>query len=470
MPPAGSGAAPAAPGPELGPLDSLRPRRSPRFRTGLTVAIAISVAAASIGGYAVYREVTQNRGGFPTPPPGWGTLDTAWSGVSNALASVAQGPPWTVRFVEGLAADRPWAPPIAVWAGEASDWWSPCAALLSGISTLTFWNASAYPYSTSPTVFTSGAAPLWTFIFNGSAPEEFVATWLEGHVIVNAELGPTSACSGLPLFEGVPYMEFNPATYLDSNAIAARIVAGAAAFPNVVSLPSTSTPAFVAYFPGPQLFPDVTLSLDLWTAAYGQCGLPSELGQPTSVRGYEFDGLANASWSVNSWAWYSFNIFCYNSEYTLNLTSGPNSSSPSAAGVYRSWSLNWSFMTSAVPPTLAASDLNTSMVQWELTAPAFPYATLPSAPAKCGPGDRNVSNCSALPDAWYAVLLGPSGSWLDSYPSSTNGTSWSVPDVPLSTSDTVMLVAPVNTSANATFMSNLNAQPSIWGFAPVGAG
>jgi hypothetical protein len=95
-------------------------------------------------------------------------------------------------YAEGVASDSPWSPPAVFWAEDPPGLPNACVAQLSGISTLTFWNESAYPNSSSPTVSTSGAAPLWTFVLHGAATPTFVASWLAGRVIPNGALQASS--------------------------------------------------------------------------------------------------------------------------------------------------------------------------------------------------------------------------------------------------------------------------------------
>jgi hypothetical protein len=439
---------------------SARSRRSgSRRRALIALTIVAILIIATISTYEVYRSTRPAISPYPAPPAGWATFHTAWSDVSQAFGGFAHGP-WTILFVEGLAADAPWAPPAALWGATPPALWEPCANQLVGMSTLTFWNASAYPYSTSPNVYSSGAAPLWTFIFNGTGTPTFVASWIVGQITVNAALGPTSPCFAVYPFGGISYMHVNPSVEVDSSAIAA-----AAASVNPLGLPEgvlpTPTPpslAFAAYFPGPQFMPATESAPDLWTLAYGECGFAGQLGSNFTVGDYIYNGT-NVEGGLTLWWTQS----CYDSYYYLDMNQTKLVAAPNSSGVYREWSMNASFLSSAVPSTWAASELTTSLIHWQLTAGVPPFSLLSPARAVCGPTNPSLANCTPPAQGWYAVLLSPNGSWLDSYPSVSNGSAWSVAGVPLSHGDVLLFVGATGTPADATFGTSYGGEPSVFG-------
>jgi hypothetical protein len=428
----------------------------------LAIIVVVILVVATLSAYEAYRPAQSSASPYPPPPAGWATFQTAWAGVAGAFAQLAHGQ-WTIIFAEGVAADGPWSPPATFWGGTAAGLWDPCAAQLSGISTITFWNASAYPYSTSPNVFSSGAAPLWTFIFNGTGTPTFVASWLAGQIVVNAALGPTSPCFLTSVFNSPSVEQVHPATEVDSNTIAA---AANTESQLVLPVPPPHVPtlgeeAFALYFPGPErLLPSTTTGANLWSVAYGMCGLPGQLGSTFTLGTFLF----NASTAQgNSWA--TTTVSCYDSYYLLNMTR--EMIHANSSGVYRQWSLNWSFLSSAVPPRWSLSELTTSFLQWQLRSSAPPFSLVPPSAAGSCPTDPVVWNCTPPAQGWYAVLLDPAGNLLDSYPTIANGTAWSVPNDHLSPGDQILFVGAPGILTNATFEVTYGGEPTVFGGEPL---
>ncbi|MGP8074937.1 MAG: hypothetical protein ACLP74_08010 [Thermoplasmata archaeon] len=431
----------------------------------IVVVIIVIAASAAVSVYAWHVVTQSNPAGYPPPPAGWTTYHTAWSAVVNAFGGFASGA-WTIVFVEGVAADAPWSPPADLWGGTSPEIWDPCAAQLSGVSALTFWNSSAYPYSDSPDVFSSGAAPLWTFIFNGTGTPTFVATWLVGHVVINAALGSTSPCMLLSVFNSPPSEDAHPSTEVDSNVIAAAaFTESQVQLPNPPPpVPSPGEEAFALYMPGPErLLPSTISGANQWTVSYGKCGMPGELGSTFTMGEYPFNGTTGQGGE-----WLTSTIACYDTYYLLNMTSVPIPTPPSSSGVYREWNLNWSIFTSAVPATWSAADLTTSLLGWQLQSSSPPFSLQQSSSAVCGPADPGVANCTPPTQGWYAVLLNSNGSWLDSYPSVANGTAWTVPGVSLIPDDLVLFVSAAGVSTSASFQTAFGTEPTVFAGAVVG--
>jgi hypothetical protein len=449
--------------------------RGPRNRRPALIAIAIAaiLIAATFSGYAVSRKTSPSApptSPYPPPPADWATFHTAWSTVSQAFGAFAEGN-WTIKFAEGAAADGPWSPSAVLWDQIPPALWDPCAAQLSGISTLTFWNASAYPYSDSPDVFSSGAAPLWTFIFNGTGTPTFVASWLAGHVLINGDLGTTSPCFsvGPPLndvFAGTSLDYVHPSTELDSNAIASAAIAEEpnASFLHVAPVPSPPSPAFALYFPGPQSVPVTIIGPNLWVVDYGACGLPGQLSSNFTLTAYEFDAA-----TASGGAWSSIGLTCADSYYVLNMSRNALSNPPSSSGIYREWNLSSSFLTSAVPATWTASDLTTSIIHWWVVNGPGAGATVPSSAAVCGFLSANLSKCTPPSSGWYAVLLSANGTWLDSYPTITNGTMWAVAGVHVADGDRIVLVGSAALPTTADFRTTFDTEPTVYAGAIVGS-
>jgi hypothetical protein len=278
----------------------------------------------------------------------------------------------------------------------------------------------------------------------------FVATWLSGHIILNAALGPESPCHPLDVFSWRSWDAPRPSAELDSNAIATDAVREG---PEIGQLPPpaggenpvpTPPAAGVAlYFPGKELLPATVEGANLWTVAYVACGLSGELGSYPRLTGLSF----NATTGVGG-SFFTSTVPCYDSYYDLGTNRTVFLTPPNSTGVYREWILNISFYTSAVPPTWSQGDFNTSLLHWQLQGFNPPNSLTPPAAATCGPQNPGLANCTPPSQGWYAVLLSSDGSWLDSYPSTANGTAWTVADVPVTTGDAFVFVGAPGTLTN----------------------
>jgi hypothetical protein len=450
-------------------FSSTPPPRKSRNRRQILVAIGIAVllVAATLSIYELVQTSTPNTTSvppFPPAPAGWATFDTAWTAVSHAFGAFARGN-WTILFAEGAASDGPWSPPATLWSETPPSLWEPCAAELSGMSTLTFWNGSSYPYSESPYVFSSGAAPLWTFIFNGSGTPTFVVSWILDHVVINAALGPASPCFSLGVFDGVSFDHINPSSEVDSSAIATAAIAegGNATQIGVAPVPVPPDPAFALYFPGPQFVPVTIDGSDLWVVNYGECGQPGQLGSNFTLTAYEFNAR-----TASGGAWSSIGLTCADAYFILNMTRVPLAAPPSASGLYREWNLTSSFLSSAVPPTWSAADLSTSLVHWWVVNGTRAGVSVYSSAAMCSPPASNISNCTAPATGWYAVLVGPNGDLLDSYPTVSNGTAWTLPGVHVVNGDRILLVAAAGFPTSAVLRTTFNTEPTVYAGADVG--
>jgi hypothetical protein len=448
------------------PLSPVRSRRKTRLRRAIAViATVVIVIVATALVYTHIRTNEPSASSYPSPPSGWVTLDTAWSDVSNGFSSFAQGP-WTISFAEGAAADQPWSPPALLWALFGTSY-AACADQLSGISTITFWNASSYPYSDAPTVYSSGAAPLWTFIFNGTGTPTFVASWDIGHLILNGALSAASPCMSNFLFNSSDAI--HPSAVLDSDQVAAEVVHydQLGAFEGPTPMPRPPSPAFALYMPGQQLLPSIIGGGNPWTVAYGSCGLPGQLGVRSNTWAYMINATSVQTGTNFSFSWSSSENVCYDSLYQILFNQSQIDPGLSPENLYHEWILNASFFSSAVPPTWTGSELTTSLIPWGISDTNFTGSgpSLSSTAALCGPGTTNISKCLAPKTGWYVALLGQDGRWLDSYPSAPNGTAWTVPDVPITTGDRLLLV-----TADALPGSDYLGTPSLVGEPAIFAG
>jgi hypothetical protein len=420
------------------------PRRRHTRAIWTVVAIVLAVIVV-IAGVSYYSDLTtRSAARTPTPPPGWTTFEGAWDGVSSAFSAFGNGT-WNVSFAEGVAADGHWSPPATLWALYWPAGWMACEAQLSGISTLTFWNASEYPSTEASTDFSSGAAPLWTFIFSQAGTPTFVASWFLGKIALNAALGPGSACLQYSIFNATVGLRVVPGEELDSNAIANEVQQEDDFFsgnpPQLggpAPMPTPPTPGVALYFPGLELLPGEIFGPSSWSLAYTTCGLEGFYGSLSSFTTY----ILNATTlpQGHTYQWSTTTGSCYDAIYFVDFNRTAVMGAPSHSGQYFEWTLNVSFMTSAIPAFWDLSDLTTSLSGVRLASIEPPFGNLSSAAELCGPGSSNLSSCPAPTAGWYAVLLSHNGTWLDSYPTSPNGTDWALSNIPIQTGDMLAFV------------------------------
>ncbi len=423
----------------------------------IAVVVTTLVVVATVSFYAVSEPPQPTTSQYPVAPHGWATFRTAWAGVATAFDGLAPGP-WTIVFAEGLATDAPWSPPTSL----PNAFLDPaCGAQLSGVSTLTFWNASAYPASNSSSVYSSGAAPLWTFVFSGADTPTFVASWVAGQVVVNAALGPTSPCMTSGEFVGTPSMDVQPSVDVDSNAIAAAVIAASqpglpgASFP----VPTPPSPSFAAYFPGPVFLPEGGVNPGRWPVVYGECGMAGQFGSNFTIAYYSFNSVS-AQGGLNMW---SYGYPCFDTEYVVTENATVLGTPPSPNGTYLEWSLNWTFLTSAVPPIWTASELTTSLFRWAIGPPGVAlFPGYQDSGALCNQTTPVIEDCTPPPHGWYVVLLDRNGTWLDSYPTIANGTSWSISGVPLAPGDRILFVGSAgNQNGNGLWIPS-GGEPAVF--------
>jgi hypothetical protein len=459
-------------------LAEARGRSRPASRKrGVLIALGLSALVVTVGvlSYVVVAPTLYAVHGaskYPAPPVSWVTFRSAWAAVSGALSAFANGS-WRVSFAEGVAADAPWSPPLDLLPYDNVSAWDSCEAELSGVSTLTYWNASIYPASTSADVFSSGAAPLWTFVVNGSDTSTYVASWFLGNVTVNAELDSGSSCLQFPIFNSTSQL-VHPSQELDSSAIASEVSGLHQNWTQqpppttyaYTPMPSPPVPEVALYFPGLQsvsLSPGGPSNGD-WTVDYQPCGLVGSYGLLAADNNYQLNSTVIPQ---NPLAEYSTTaLSCYDSAYQVHFNQTSAELAPMNSGNYVEFTLNVTLLTSAVPARWNLSDLSTSLFVPEASVPGdssnpLTYVT----PELCGPGSTNLSSCPPPAQGWYAVLLGPTGNWMDSFPTTPYGGAWAAAGVGLQSGDRIALVQSNSTIGQIGFLGIASgAEPTVFGY------
>jgi hypothetical protein len=393
------------------------------------VAVALVVAALTIPSTLEVHA--------PPPPAGWETFDTA-NRMVTPIVSATSGGPWSISLAEGIAAAGAWSPTLSMWGLNAT--WAPtiaaCQSLLSGPSLFTFWNDSAYPAASGAAVFESGGAGLWTFVYLNASHAALVVSVLDGRTISNGVLPPNSPCVnfGGPFRATTSYL--NPANVTDPSSFAAGNYAGI----TDGDAPGTG-PTAAFYILGNPALPVSFLAPGYnqeWSTYYGTCGAPGVAGHVI---------YAGAPVGIPHHPGYEQQVtvgnYCYQS--LDGLLPGAKSVWSLGSTFYASWPISVLTDTST-RPVAPAGPLTTSLFSMSvmLNSGLGPYSfAFTSGQPTCAVGTNSVPACVGVAQTWYAVLLNPAGTIVDTYPSISGATSWTVPNVPIQTNDQIVLVSPI---------------------------
>jgi hypothetical protein len=403
----------------------------PPSQTAAIVGVAAALVIAALTVPATVNGVTY------APPSGWETFDSANEMVAPIVAHTPDGP-WSISLAEGVAAAGPWSPSLSMWGLNAS--WAPtiaaCQSLFSGASLFTFWNNTAYPSATGPAVFESGGAGLWTFVYLNSSRAALVVSVLDGRTITNGVLPPNSPCAnfGGPFRATTSYL--NPANVSDPSTFAARTYAAI-----TLGQPAGEGPSTAFYILGNPALPVSFLAPGYnqeWSTYYGTCGAPGVTGRTI---------YAGAPQGIPHHPGYQQQItvgnYCYQS--LDGILPGVKSLWSIGGTFYASWPISVLTDTS-IRPINSAAPLSTNLFSMSvlLNSGLGPYSfQFTSGQPTCAVGTNSVEACVGVSQTWYALLLNPSGTIVDTFPAISGATYWTVPNVALQTNDQIVLVSPV---------------------------
>jgi hypothetical protein len=375
----------------------------------------------------------------PAPPAGWETFDTASQMVQPLVATTAGGP-WNISLAEGVAAVGPWSPTLSMWGLNAS--WAPtiasCQSLLFGNSLFTFWNSSEYPAATGSPVFASGGAGLWTFVYLNDTGGSLVMSVIDNQAQLNGVLPADSPCAqfGGPFTAQTSYL--NPTNVSDPSSFAST------AYQEITTgLPSARDPTTAFYILGNPALPVSFLAPGYnqeWSTYYGTCGAPGVQGRVT------YDGAPQViPHHPGFLEQVTVGNYCY--QNLDGITPGPRSLWSLDGTFYASWpvsvlldSSTRSATASSIPP------LNTSMFHMAvmLNSGLGPFSSaFTSGQPQCTVGTTSLPACTGEPRTWYAVLLNPSGTIVDTYPVISGAPTWTIGNVTVATNDQLVLVSPI---------------------------
>jgi hypothetical protein len=406
-----------------------RPPSQTAFITGL--AIALLLAAFTV-------PPINSSFQAPPPPTGWVTFTEATNAIQS-IPPATPGGPWNISLAEGVAASGSWSPTLSMWGLNAT--WAPtisaCQSLLSGASVFTFWNSAQYPQATGPAVFESGGAGLWTFVYLNDSGAALVMSVIDGNAQVNGVVPAHSACAAIggPFRTQTSYL--NPANVTDPSGFAANSYYW---LDQGRSGPPAANAAF--YILGNPVVPVAYYAPGYnqeWSTYYGTCGAPGVNGQVT---------YNSAPQLIPKEPGYLEQVtvgnYCYQSMDAVNP--GVKTTWSSQGTFYASWPLTVLLDSSARPAVSSPAPLTTGLLQLAvmLNSSHGPYSyAFSSGQPQCVPGDTSVAACVGAPLVWYAALLGPTGTVLNTFPNVAGGHSWTLSNTTISTGDRLVLVSPV---------------------------
>jgi hypothetical protein len=395
--------------------------------------VGVSVALV----IAVLTVPTTLSGGVPPPPRGWSTFEGANALIEPVVARTAGGP-WSISLAEGVAAVGPWSPSLSMWGLNAS--WTPriaaCQSLLTGSSLFTFWSNAEFPAATGPAVFESGGAGLWTFVFLNASHGALVASVLDNQEVTNGLLPPNSPCAefGGPFKSTTSYL--NPVNVTDPSSFAANSYAAITLGLLPGHGPSTAfyilgNPALPVSFVAPGYNQE-------WSTYYGTCGAPGIAGR-TVYAGAPQDIPHHPGYEQQ----FTVGNYCYQS--LDGLVPGAKSFFSYGSTFYASWPVSVLSVTSTRPVS-SAGPLTTNMFSMSvlLASGLGPYSfNFTTGQPTCAVGTNSLPDCVGEAQTWFAVLLNSSGTIVDTFPSISGASTWTVANVTVASGDEIVLVSPV---------------------------
>jgi hypothetical protein len=419
--------------------------RHARRNTGIVV-LSIAVAGLLVFGAVVYRSPSSSPMGAKTIDDG-PTLYEAL-GQMNGSVAAAPGGPWTLYTVYGIASPLPFDPNALGWPNNSATV-NSCQGLFHG---LTLWNGSIPLFNGT---YNSGTAPFWQmFYFSNVSQSLLVVTDVMGVARAFPPISMVSSCavsSGLAITPWSWAKEFSPlppdSTLLAANAWAAMGGGWSASYGVPVETYRLGNGWWGGSRPEGQV-------LEL-----GRCGLVGA----TAVQPID-DAVFSSNGSVADV--YGGSIGCGNvaslgppvvlSPYNLDFTLNRTTASGATSLTYLSLAASAGDRTTGTIPNPGG------IVSWivGLALNTSSGSVLEPAGSGCAQWVSVVeSSCSANESGWYALLLSPNGSWLDSFGSAATGAHWSVPNVSIVSNQQLLIVYPSTWSLSGASLTASSTTP-----------
>lgn len=402
----------------------------------VTLLVVISAVALSFGSPRANTNV-------PPVNAGNGTSFGQAFAPANRTANATQGGPWRLVSALGLYTTLPFTPILYPLNDSLNQTYAACGSLPG----VTIWNASAIPVGVGSA--SQGYAAFWSFIYLNSSSSSLVVTYLNNQVRSFGPLAPSSPCGRLlarlnPVYPTIPAAA--PTADYASGAWEAEGAAFAQAHRN-----------FAAQFVIGWSQTDAWADPFYWNVNYYQCGLAGFSGDGTlSVAETNLTTgkvIATLTQGEN----------CNLLNYTMHFSPVQvvNDSGTATRFDVTALQLEDSF-PNRTGPNVTTNDgwgLDAWMTQLRLTSPAG--TPLAMASPSCTSWVVNYTQCRANQSGWYAVLVNANGGWLDSFGGSGSSGSWTVPNVPYTSHEQLVIVVPESLSTTGCVVEPISLISSI---------
>lgn len=371
-------------------------------------------------------------------PPGWVSFHDAYRSTESTVATTPGGP-WHMSLAEGVASASTWSPSLSMWSANATELATvlACQQYLSGPSIFTFWPSSQYPSGTGPQALETGTAGLWSFVYLNASGAALVVSVVHGAVFVNGVVKTSGPCGRL----GGPFVA--PTSYLNPSNVSDTTSFAYSAFGWLRGTEDRVPGTMTAYY----ILGNPVVPVDYvahgydqeWSSYYSTCGSPGVNGltsyssspQPIPHRSGYVEQL-------------TFGEYCYQS--MVGMTPVRAELSHAGSTYYAEYPLLVNSMTStrgngSAAPTLATNLFSLAILLNSTHGP-FSVNYWTTAPL-CSVGTTSLSACTSDTFGWYAALLAPNGTVLNTYPAYGGTYNWTVPGTPITTGDSLAIVSSV---------------------------
>jgi hypothetical protein len=425
-------------------------------RRRLSVVVASVLVGALVGAAIVSLSFRTTAVG--TPKEGL-SLHQALRQVNATVQNVSGGP-WALFSYIGFAAEGMFNPAAFSLGSSTNASLRYCGEQLPGV---TLWNGSAIPVFDGS--IASGAAPFWQFEFSSNLTKGVVvATDISGVVRVYPPILPTDSCW----------------SYAGGGA-ADRYFSWVNPLPEDSSVQAQLSYDRVARTFESDHRPVVEIFADGFTplgaighgpnggVEFFRCGLVGVAGaQPFLIVGFSSAGqiLDTINGTVSCTATNSLGPPPVYTPYSIiPSTPGP----PSVFG-HGFESVRFSFQTEFLTGVNNSTRYNDAwgLLSWMVSMSLRNSSgqSLPTAALSCQAWVSTLAACTPLGSGWSIILTSADGVWLDSFPSASSPSSWSLPVAAVATNEQLVLTYPSswNVTGDSLVFSNTVSVPTIGGF------